>query len=106
MNENQLINEIIKPRLEIGKITIWSQGYPCELSDKQTKIVKKILRENNIDFQEISIKKMNEKMASFTKLALQMDTGYSLFPNIYFGKEHIGGYDDFKFCFSISKIKE
>ena len=34
-----------------------------------------------------------------------MDTGYSLFPNIYFGKEHIGGHDDLKFCFSISKMK-
>jgi hypothetical protein len=65
-----LINEIIKPKLEIRKITIWSYGYPCEVSDKQTKIVKKILKENNIDFEEISIKKMNEKMASFTKLAL------------------------------------
>jgi glutaredoxin len=35
-----------------------------------------------------------------------MDTGYSLFPNIYLGKEHIGGYDDLKFYFSISRIKE
>lgn len=56
---------------------------------------------HNIEFQEISIKGMSDKMASFTKLALSMDTGYSLFPNIYIGKEHIGGYDDFTFYFSI-----
>ena len=59
------------------------------------------MRENNIEYEEISIKAMNDKMASFTKLALSMDTGYSLFPNIYFGKEHVGGYDDFTFYFSI-----
>ncbi len=51
-------------------MTIWSHGYLCEESDKQTKIVKKILKENNIEFKEISIRKMNEKMASFTKIAL------------------------------------
>lgn len=45
-------------------------------------------------------------MASFTKLALSMDTGYSLFPNIYFGKEHVGGYDDFTFYFSIQEMKD
>ena len=50
MSENKLINEIIKPRLEKGKVTIWTHGYPCEVSEKQTRIVKKILRENKIDF--------------------------------------------------------
>jgi glutaredoxin len=49
----------------------------------------------------VSIKAINDRMSSFLKLALSMDTGYSLFPNIYFGKEHIGGYDDFIFYFSI-----
>lgn len=27
-------------------------------------------------------------------LAIQLDTGYSQFPSIYFGHEHIGGLDD------------
>ena len=50
MNEKLLIKELIEPNLENGKVTIWSHGYPCEESDKQTKIVKKILKENNIEF--------------------------------------------------------
>ncbi len=29
-------------------------------------------------------------------LSLAMHTGYSNFPNIYFGEEHIGGLDDVK----------
>ena len=28
------------------------------------------------------------------KLALTIHTGYSKFPNIYFGEDHIGGLDD------------
>jgi hypothetical protein len=27
---------------------------------------------------------------------LMMHTGYSSFPNIYFGEEHVGGFDDLK----------
>ena len=45
-------------------------------------------------------------METFTKLVFSFDTGYSLFPNIYFGEEHIGGYNDFKFYFSERKSKK
>ena len=30
------------------------------------------------------------------KLGLTIHTGYSAFPNIYFGEEHVGGLDDLK----------
>ena len=59
-----------------------------------------------IDFEEISLNEMDIRMACNTKLALLMDTGYHLFPNIYIGKEHIGGFDDLKFYFSDSEIKD
>lgn len=49
---------------------------------------------------------MNENTANSTKLALMMDIGYLEFPIIYFGKEHIGGYDDLKFYFSMNDLKE
>lgn len=65
-----------------------------------------MLIENMIDFEEISLNEMDLKMACNTKLALMMDSGYQLFPNIYIGKEHIGGFDDLKFYFSDSEIKD
>ena len=49
---------------------------------------------------------MDNKMAFYTNLALMMDTGYQMFPNIYIGKEHIGGFDDLIFYFQHSHIKE
>ena len=35
-------------------------------------------------------------MAGMISGALAMDTGYLNYPNIYFGKTHIGGLDDLK----------
>ena len=40
--------------------------------------------------------KMPQKMRGLIRGALAMDTGYMSYPNIYFGKEHIGGLDDLK----------
>ena len=49
---------------------------------------------------------MDIKTAFNTKLALLMDTGYHMFPCIYFGKEHIGGFDDLMFYFKNSEVKK
>ena len=39
---------------------------------------------------------MNGPWSDETKLGLTIHSGYSSFPNIYFGEEHIGGLDDLK----------
>lgn len=39
---------------------------------------------------------MPEKSKSVIITALALDTGYTSLPNIYFGKQHIGGVDDLK----------
>ena len=54
--------------------------------------MKKLLTKNNIEFQE-NIVDQDKKLMNY---ALLMHTGYSQFPNIYFGEEHIGGIDDLK----------
>ena len=35
-----------------------------------------------------------------------MHTGYTNFPNIYYGEEHIGGHDDIKVLLETPQIKE
>ena len=35
-----------------------------------------------------------------------MHTGYTSFPNIYYGEEHIGGHDDIKVLLETPQIKE
>ena len=37
---------------------------------------------------------MNKDQQNTIKIALSFETGSASFPNIYFGKEHVGGFDD------------
>ena len=39
---------------------------------------------------------MNGPWSDELKLGLTIHTGYTSFPNIYFGEEHVGGLDDLK----------
>lgn len=47
-----------------------------------------------MDFTEIDISTMPQAKQDAVKMALSFDTGYAQFPNIYFGTEHLGGFDD------------
>lgn len=94
MNEAKLVDQLIKCKLESGKVTLWTYGNDSLNQNALTQNARKLLYDMKIDYQEFSLKEMDKKIASYTKLALSMHTGYSLFPNIYFGKEHIGGFDD------------
>ena len=44
----------------------------------------------------MKIDKMPLRFGKNISVALAMDTGFGAYPNIYFGKEHIGGIDDIK----------
>mgnify|MGYP000844834178 FL=1 len=63
---------------------------------KKTVEAKNLLSHYQISYDEIQIDKMPQKMRGLIRGALAMDTGYKSYPNIYFGKEHIGGLDDLK----------
>jgi len=63
---------------------------------KKTVEAKNLLSHYQISYDEIQIDKMPQKMRGLIRGALAMDTGYMSYPNIYFGKEHIGGLDDLK----------
>jgi glutaredoxin len=54
--------------------------------------VTKLLDRYNIEYQEINV--ADNHQPDNMKLALTIHTGYSKFPNIYFGEDHIGGLDD------------
>lgn len=43
-------------------------------------------------FTEIDIETSTQELV----VALQMDTGYTEVPSVYFGNEHVGGLDDLK----------
>ena len=75
-----------------GVVTVWTKNDICE----QTLEVKKLLNESNIEFEEIRLDKEYSGKQEFVSAALTLHSGYSGFPNIFFGEEHIGGLDDLK----------
>ena len=86
-DEDYFIDFFVKSNLKNGLVTIWSL-------DKQSVNVKNLLENINIEYQEIEVGSHPHK--EFIIGALSMDNGFNLFPNIYFGKEHVGGFDDLK----------
>lgn len=93
-------------KLKSGKVVIWTKDELSRKSDKDTISAKSLLKKNNIEYEEIDFKKLNSYQSYATSLALSLHTGYSSFPNIYFGNEHIGGIDDLKFHFQNQKMQQ
>lgn len=52
-----------------------------------------ILNTYNITYELIDLTTNKDKYA--ISCSLNIHTGYQSFPNVYFGQNHIGGYDDF-----------
>lgn len=77
-------------------MTVWSKGDFCDKTGKETQQVKKLLNEGNIEFEEIRLSNEHSGKEQFISCALTLHSGYSGFPNIFFGQEHIGGLDDLK----------
>lgn len=86
------IEETVESKLAHGKVTLWTRGDSCATTGSTSKKVKKLLTKNNIEFQE-NIVGEDQPTMSYN---LMMHTGYANFPNIYFGEEHVGGFDDLK----------
>jgi len=61
-------------------------GYLCGYCSR----AKNLLKENNIDFDEINIHDNPEKMEEMLKLS----GGKRSIPQIFYGNKHIGGSDD------------
>ena len=87
------IEDFIEKNLVHGKVTIWTRGEDCSVSGNMSSKAKRLLAKNNIEFEE---RQVNDKDHSFASYCLMMHTGYGTYPNIFFGEEHIGGYDDLK----------
>jgi len=65
-------------------VTIYSKDY-CPYC----KAAKHLLRSQGIDYQEIDVQFDREKLAQMIALSKRRTV-----PQIFFGDEHIGGYDD------------
>ena len=91
-DEQVLIDRFVESQLQQGKVTIWSEGSKNIHNGKSTCKVKEILEKYSIQYEEINVN--DTPWSDSIKLGLSMHTGYHNFPNVYFGKEHVGGLDD------------
>jgi glutaredoxin len=82
----------VQSYIKHGKVVLWTETKADPQSKVETLKMKRILGEQNIDFEEINI--TESRYSDNLKLGLSMITGYNSFPNVFFGKEHIGGVDD------------
>jgi glutaredoxin len=89
-----MVEELISSKLNHGQVVMWTLGDKCVQTGKQARKAKKLLRSHGIEFQEVDVSKLSPEKQNLTKLALQLETGYTQLPNIYFGTEHLGGFDD------------
>ena len=89
MIESNIIN-----KLQHGKVMMWTHE-----ESEQTQKTRDMLQRHGIIFEE-------EQVNDETQMSLVMHTGYSSFPNIYYGEEHIGGHDDVKVLLETPQIKE
>ena len=89
MIEYNIIN-----KLQHGKVMMWIH----EESDNTQK-TREMLNKHGIIFEEQTV---NDDI----QMSLVMHTGYSSFPNIYYGEDHIGGHDDVKVLLETPQIKE
>jgi len=61
---------------------------------------KKLLKKLNLNFEEVLVdnnSKMKNKM-------IELSNGRTSVPQIFFGKNHVGGYDDLKKCYNEGKL--
>mmetsp|Transcript_12181 Transcript_12181/g.20533 ORF Transcript_12181/g.20533 Transcript_12181/m.20533 type:complete len:186 (-) Transcript_12181:655-1212(-) len=92
--EEEMVDQLITSRLEHGKVMMWSLGEDCAHTGAKTRKIKQLLSSHSIEFHEENINDLSPERGAMMKLALSLDSGYSQFPNLYFGQEHLGGMDD------------
>ena len=59
---------------------------------KTTVKTKNLLEKFGVQYEVLNLK--NHPKANYIEGAMNLHSGYSSFPNIYFGTKHVGGYDD------------
>ena len=89
--EDDIIQKFVLKNLKPGKVVIFVDEEQKAHSHQQTEKVVKVLNKYNIKYKTINVEQNDPDNM---KLALTIHTGYSKFPNIYFGEDHIGGLDD------------
>mmetsp|Transcript_8126 Transcript_8126/g.12496 ORF Transcript_8126/g.12496 Transcript_8126/m.12496 type:complete len:190 (+) Transcript_8126:28-597(+) len=84
----------INDHLKHGKVVMWTLGNDCPVTGATTLKAKQMLDDSFIEYEEHIVNELPTGMQTQVRLELTMHTGYGQFPNIYFGTEHVGGYDD------------
>ena len=78
-----------------GKVLVFSNDQNKN-DHYATARAKLLLDSVGIECEEVDLQKMSQEDKTNLTLAIQLDSGYTQFPSIYFGHEHIGGLDDLK----------
>ena len=97
---------MLSKQVREGRVLLWTKGLECLKTGRQTAMAKELLEKNQIEYEEICVNHGSKKVQNEIRPALALDTGYFAFPNIYFGKTHIGGLDDLKSHLQNNKAKE
>jgi len=105
-SHDEVIDFNVKSKLEHGKIVLWHLGKDCHNTGDDTLRIKQILDENCLEYEEHNVADLSPPAQNQVRLALTMHTGYAQFPNVYFGEEHVGGYDDLVSYFQSTKTQE
>lgn len=87
--DQEMIRRYVSSYLDDGRVTIFSNG----AQNSQTNHVVSTLEKHLIEFRVVDLTSHVDKYA--ISCALSIDTGYMSLPNIYFGRSHVGGFDDF-----------
>ena len=89
--EDRLITQFKTSFLTSGVASLFTVLNCPEATSQTLKIIKQ-LRKHDIAFRIVDVEQ--EAEPGTLHCALSMHTGFSTFPNIYFGSKHVGGYDD------------
>ena len=81
----------LNDKLGHGKVVLFTDNKRVD-SARSSKKMRKLLHKFAVDFDEVDVHHAGHELT----VALQLHTGYSKLPNIYFGNEHVGGLDDLK----------
>ena len=81
--------------LKDDRVTVWTkEDHYTKTGD--TKQVRELLGIYGFEYNVVSVNQFEGELRTTIILLLGYDTGFLNFPNVYFGRNHIGGIDDIK----------
>ena len=83
--ENIFEEDLLRP----GQAVIFSQS---QRNPEEMRKVKNTLKKMGVNYRVVDVEA--HPHGEMIQAAMQVHSGYMSFPNVYFGRKHIGGYDD------------